>query len=101
MKKYTHKLVASFMAVSLLLTPSVVLAQAVEDVTIGGSESTTLDVSETSTATTGVEAAGVPDTGFAPTDNKLIASSSVFIGGAVLGGLIGLGYVQLKKRKQS
>ena len=100
MKKYTHKLIASFMALSLLLTPSVALAQSVEDVTVGDDEFTTLDVDET-TETTDAEVAGVPDTGFAPTDNKLIASSSIFIGGAALGGLIGLGYVQLKKRKQN
>ena len=55
---------------------------------------------DSATTTQGAETkAGVPDTGFTPADNKLIASLGVFIIGASLGGALGFGYIQLKKKR--
>ena len=47
------------------------------------------------------EEAGVPETGIAPQQNKVLASSLVFIGGAAIGGALGFGIVKLRRKNQT
>lgn len=105
MKKFTL-IIASMLVAVVLSGSQIVNAQATEDITLDDlpSDFSSLDVdtaeaADTTTDTT--ETAAVPDTGFAPTENKVLASSMVFIGGAALGGALGFGLIQLKKKSQN
>lgn len=101
MKKITKKfaLLAStlFTLVFLVGTP-IVVAQSSD--TLDSTSITTLDSStDTSTAdTSSTETATVPDTGIAPSENRVLMNSVVFAGGALLGAGVGFGVLQLRKK---
>ena len=42
--------------------------------------------------------AGAPDTGIAPSENRVVQNALVFTGGSLLGVAVGLGVITLKKR---
>ena len=93
-------LVLSLLLLSTLTASSVVRAQST-DTLDGGTDTKTADATDTTSDTTdqtNTQTASVPDTGFAPTQNKMFAQAMVFIGGAALGGALGFGIVQIRKK---
>jgi len=106
MKKIKNYIALSVLIFSILLTPVVVKAEVIPidgdtstDSSILGTDSPDTPTDTANTAETNQDSAGVPDTGFAPTQNKILASSSVFIGGALLGGLLGFGIIKYRQKK--
>ncbi len=106
MNKTKKLIVLALVIFSLVLAPTVARAEVIP---IDGDTSTNssilgTDTTDTSTDTaaaaeTNQDSAGVPDTGFAPTQNKILASSSVFVVGAILGGLLGFGVIKYRQKK--
>lgn len=101
-KEFANQAVAIVMAITAVLMLSfsgVARAQSSEEITLDEPDSVLLE--DTAEDTSSTEAtAGVPDTGFAPS-NRVAASAMVFIGGAAIGGAIGLGFLKLKQKQQN
>lgn len=106
-KEFTNQSIAIVLAISAILMLSfsgAVRAQQSEELNLDEPDSvllddTTEDVTLTEdTATT--EEAGVPDTGFAPS-NRVATSALVFMGGAAIGGAIGFGFLKLRQNRQN
>lgn len=99
MKKF-FALTLSFILLSFSLVTIGVHAQA-DPIPIDEEPDTTLLDEEPEEEVPAEETkAGAPDTGIAPSENRLVASSLVFIGGAALGGALGFGFVQYKRKSQ-
>jgi hypothetical protein len=104
-KQMKKTLLLLVISLSLVLVGFSAVVKAQSEETLDTTDTTTLDSTsdttntDTTTAdTTSTESAGVPDTGFAPKQNKLVASSLVFIGGAAIGGLVGFGIHNYRKK---
>ena len=98
MKKYKIILPSLLMLLALTLTTVQVSAQA--DPIPLDDEPSSLSASEEESQQEATDETEVktPDTGIGPMENKLLGSGAVFVGGSVAGALIGLGYLQFKKR---
>lgn len=104
MKRLSLLLVA-VLAITFVTSRAVVRAETItlDDPDSSSSSALDADTATDTSSTTDSEtkAATVPDTGFAPTENKVFTSSMVFLGGAALGGAIGFGIIQLRKKSQN
>ncbi len=103
MKKISQLTIALVIMLSFVVTTVRVNAQAIEvdeDPSTSQLEADTT-VEETATTEEETKDAGVPETGFAPQQNKVLASSLVFVGGAAIGGALGFGIVQLRRKNQA
>ena len=99
MKKITTQL-ASLISLFMLVFSVSVFAQApIQDVDDSSDDLSALESAEDESEQESATTAKSPDTGIAP-ENRLLASTMVFAGGAALGGLLGFSYIQLKKRNQ-
>lgn len=105
MKKILHITTTFFISLFIVLTVVApgVHAQTTIDVDEDSStDSSALDtdiddISTTDTSDT-EETAGVPETGIAPSQGKLLINSAVFIGGAALGAALGFGIIKLRRK---
>ncbi len=95
MKKIARILSLIVTVTALTLVPVAVHAQSTIDI----NDPTTTD--PTTLPTTGAETPATPDTGIAPTENKLVANSLVFIGGGALGAALGYGFLTYRKRQHN
>lgn len=98
MKKFIT-LMFSFILLSFSLATVGVQAQA-DPIPIDAEPDTTLLEEEQEEEPVEEAKAGTPDTGIAPSENRFVASSLVFIGGAAIGGALGFGLVQYKRKIQ-
>lgn len=99
MKKITQILVTYIAVLALLLVPLVsVSAQSGDDDPIVVDGELLLPDSNSTSSETTEEVAGIPDTGFGPEDNPAMTNLAVFIGGSVIGGMLGLGLIVLHRK---
>lgn len=89
MKKIARIFASLLTVATLTLLPTVVHAQTIESIEVDGS----------ALPTTGAETPATPDTGFAPSDNKVLKNSLVFITGSALGAGLGYGYLAARKKR--
>ncbi|MCA9301536.1 hypothetical protein H6801_01510 [Candidatus Nomurabacteria bacterium] len=97
MKKFARILILTLVAFSILTTPTLVSAQDAGPIVIDTQEGD--DIPSTGAAPESTPAPATPETGFAPTENKLLQNGIIFTIGGTLGAGIGLGIVALKKRQ--
>jgi len=90
MKKFARILISATTVVSMVVSPIAVHAQDASPIVID-------DTLPTTGATT--PAPATPDTGIAPPSNKLVQNGAVFVGGGLLGTLLGLGVINYRKSK--
>ena len=95
MKKIARILASIVTITSLTLVPMAVQAQ--EDVIEVGDGTTT--TSETTSLPSTGASVQAPDTGIAPSENKVVQNLAVFVGGGMLGAGLGLGIITLKKKR--
>ncbi len=98
MKKIARIFSSIITVAALTLVPAVVHAQStidIDDPTLGTTDTTTLP------STGGTETPATPDTGIAPSENKVVANTLVFIGGSALGAALGYGFLTYRKRQQN
>ncbi|MFO0971198.1 MAG: hypothetical protein U0520_02490 [Candidatus Saccharimonadales bacterium] len=99
MKKIASILSSIITVAALTFVPAVVHAQSTID--IGDSTSGTTDPTTPLPSTGGTDTPATPDTGIAPSENKVVANSLVFVGGAALGAALGYGFLSYRKRQQN
>lgn len=98
MKKIASIVTPALIVATLLFAPLSVQAQVI-DVPSDDPLPTTNTLPETGASTPTPTVA--PDTGFGPSDNKVIANLSVFIVGGLMGAALGYGVIFLKKKSNS
>lgn len=94
MKKFARIISSVLTITALTLVPAVAHAQ-VDPLEVEDPSATT------EIPTTGAETPATPDTGIAPSENKVVANTLVFIGGSALGAAVGYGFLSYRKKHQS
>ena len=97
MKRFARILASTLIAFSILTAPTLVSAQDAGPIVIDTQEGD--DIPSTGASPEPTHAPATPETGLAPTENKLLQNGIVFIIGGTLGAGIGLGVIALKKRQ--
>lgn len=96
MKKITTLLATLLSVFALLLVPVVgVQAQAEDPIVIDDPSEVTPSAEDEEAED---EVAGIPETGFAPAENKVAANLAVFLGGSALGAALGFGVLAFRKK---
>lgn len=101
MKKIASKITPFLIAAALFVVPLGVQAQGVVDVTDDTPPQGVQQTPNDALPETGAAPTVAPDTGFAPTENKVVANISVFTIGSLMGIALGYGIVFLKKKLQN
>lgn len=96
MKKILQIFAPTLAIFTLMLSPVVANAQGV--IEVGGGTPTPQSPAAVESEPT-KDVPSIPDTGIAPNGRSLTENAAIFIGGSVLGAVIGLGVVGLRKRQ--
>lgn len=104
MKKIVRIITPLFIVAALLAVPLGVQAQVIDIPADDEDESLLMtDFDTDPLPSTGAETptpVAAPDTGFGPSENKVVANLSVFMIGSLLGASLGYGAIVLKKKFQ-
>ncbi len=100
MKKIKYIISSLALILNFASMPLMAHAQSTIDVESDAQDEGNDGATNVSAEETAEPAVKSPDTGIAPQSGPMM-SMMVFVGGAALGGAIGFGYIQLKKRNQN